>query len=226
MCRGTDKEILGSDEPLTTDTLNHHRRVKRGNCRRRVGGTDGDAAARPEHAMFAIHALRRVRITGVAAGPIAGKTATVIPAARILHEVAAERPDVSYLRAGHDPGRRNEQPVIAPQSLVADDFAKRGRGADLDTVFCIADAAKCRDAVQVDHRLRMFGAVLEPAVSVLPTAQQPAVFCVAVGEIQCIVELCRLVELNVWHNVERSHLYLTRCLFAAACRTARVLPRD
>ena len=64
-----------------------------------------------------------------------------------------------------------EQAEIAIDALVADDVAQGRRSADFDAVAGITNSAQRFDPVQVDHRLRMFGTVLEPPVGVLAAPQ-------------------------------------------------------
>jgi uracil-DNA glycosylase len=50
--------------------------------------------------MFAVLAFRCIRITGIAAGPVAVHAAAVVPATCVLAQVATQRADIADLRDG------------------------------------------------------------------------------------------------------------------------------
>ena len=89
-----------------------HRRVERDERRRRVGRAHGDAAVGAPEAMLAILPFGRIGVAGVAAGAIAIDAVAVVPAARVLADVAADRAGVSDLRA-RDAARRIGQHLVA-----------------------------------------------------------------------------------------------------------------
>jgi len=171
--------------------------------------------------VLAIHRFRAVGITDIAAGAIAVQAAPVVPAAGVLRQVAAERADVADLRARDPRCRLRQQAVIAIDAFVTDDVAQRGCRTDLEPVLRFPDSLQRLDTVQVDHRARVFGAILEPPVGVLSATEQPTVLAEFVGQVKRIVQFYRLVELYFGHYIERSHRYLRSCWFVAACKTGR-----
>ena len=155
--------------------------------------------------MLAIHALRRVGEAGVAAGAIARQAGAVIPAARVLGRVAADRPGVADLRARDLAGRVREQPVLRADHWIALDLGERGQRADLDAVGGFADALELGDAAEIDHRLWALDAFLEPRQAVVAPGHLPAILAVAVEQCERVLELSRLVQLEAGHDVLDHH---------------------
>src|SRR5690606_36276528 len=106
--------------------------------------------------------LRRGGVAGVAARSIAGHAVAVVPAARILAEVAADRAGVADLRARDLARRVGEQPEALAHERARLDLGERRERADLEAVGCLANASQLVEAVQVDDRARSLATVLEP----------------------------------------------------------------
>src|ERR1043165_3969211 len=100
--------------------------------------------------MFAVLSLRRVRVAGVAARAVTIDARSVVPAAGVLAEVAAERARIADLRTRHAACGRRQHAVFAEHQLVRRDLAQRGQRADLESLRGFADAIECRDAADID----------------------------------------------------------------------------
>ena len=86
----TDEIVFGIDYAFAARAANHHLRVQRDKCRSRIRRADGDATVRAEDGVLAIDCRRRIGKTGDSPSAIAVESAAVIPAARILGNVAAD----------------------------------------------------------------------------------------------------------------------------------------
>ena len=117
---------------------NHHLRVERDQRRRGVRRAHRHAAIRAENRVLAVDRCRRVGVADVAAGAVAVPAAAVVPAARILRHVAAERSLVSNLRRGDEPGRLGKHAELLADSGVLGHFGQRGRRADLEAAVGVA----------------------------------------------------------------------------------------
>ena len=106
--------------------------VERDQRRRRVGRIDRHAAARAEDAVLAVHRSRRVGVADVAAGAVAGPTAAVVPAARVLAKTLPPR--VPWLRiCGVATARRRAGAGrTSRHQRVAHHLGEGGHGADLE----------------------------------------------------------------------------------------------
>src|SRR4029077_3276774 len=155
--------------------------------------------------MLAVAALRCVGIADVAAGTVAWPAGAVIPAARVLRNIAADRSLVTDLRRRHHFRALCEQIVLQLDEGVIHDFGERGHGTDLDTVATIAaedaDSAQFFDAAQVDNRLRLPDSILEPVETVEPSGQDPGIRSVLLEKLLRISHGTRLIELESGHYV-------------------------
>ena len=95
----TDEELFGFHLTLAARAEHDHRRIERDERRRRVRRAHSDTTIGAPETMLTVLAFRRVRVARVAAGAIAVDTVTVVPAARVLSHVAADRAGVADLRA-------------------------------------------------------------------------------------------------------------------------------
>src|SRR3954470_20779102 len=137
--------------------------------------------------MFAVLALRRVGVAGVAAGAVAVDARAVVPAARVLAEITAQRAGVANLWAGDAPGGARQQRIALEHIGIHRDLGERGERADLEAVGGLAHTLERRDAIEVDERPGMLGAILEPVIAVLATSQQPAAFHV-LGQLERVFD--------------------------------------
>jgi hypothetical protein len=153
--------------------------------------------------MFAVHALRRVRVTGAATGTVAIDAATVIPATRVLADVAADGADVTNLRACNLSCRAGKQAEAFVDGCVLLDLRQRGQCADLDSIGGFTDSAESGigDAREIDNRRRSFRAVLDPVEAVLSPGDFPSIRAEFVGEIQRISNVGRLIKLEHRHHI-------------------------
>ena len=97
----TKKSSAGTTRSLSA-VLDHELRVERDQRRRRVGRVHRDAAIGVEDRVLAVDRRRRVGVADVAAGAIARPAGAVVPAARVLRHVAADRALVANLRRGDE----------------------------------------------------------------------------------------------------------------------------
>jgi hypothetical protein len=116
-------------------------------------GIDGHAAVRAENGVFAIDGRGRVGEADVPARAIAFPAAAVIPAARVLRHVAADRSLIADLRRGRQFGAFREQAELLLHHRIADHLGQRGHGADLEAAVNLFDAAQFFDLAQVDYKL-------------------------------------------------------------------------
>ena len=133
----------------------HHLRVERDQRRRRVRRTHRHAAVRVEDRVLAVDRRRRVRVADVAAGAVARPAAAVIPAARVLRHVAAERPLVADLRRGHQLRRLHQQPELLPhhRMLARPRSASSCAPISRPPLTSLIPRSSV-DLAQVDHHLR------------------------------------------------------------------------
>ena len=95
-----DEVVLGIHHALALRAADDHLGIKRNHGRGGVGRADRHATVGAQDGVLAIDGRRRIRIADIAAGAIAGPTAAVIPATRVLRDVAADRALVADLRRG------------------------------------------------------------------------------------------------------------------------------
>ena len=129
----------------------------------------------PQRRVLAVLPFGRIRVAGVAARAIAVDAVAVVPAARVLADVAADRARVADLRA-RDAARRIGQHLVAVLDHGASlDLRQRRQRADLDAaVRRLADAFQRTDAAEVDDVFRPLHPVLEPVEAVVAARQRPA----------------------------------------------------
>src|SRR6185437_16453119 len=133
------------------------------------------AAVGVEDGVLTVLPLRRVGEAGVAAGPVAGQAGAVVPATRVLGDVAADRAGVADLRAGHFGRRFRQQLVALVDERVPLDLADLGERADLDTVRRFLDAVHLGNSGEIDHDFGPLDAVLEPGQRVVAPGEFPDV---------------------------------------------------
>src|SRR5258708_34136589 len=96
--------------------------------------------------MLAIATLRRVGVTDVSAGAVAGPSGTVVPASRILRHVAADGALIADLRRGHHLcGLRQDRVLLFDYGMLHN-VREAGHRADLDAVIGGADSLKFLDS--------------------------------------------------------------------------------
>jgi hypothetical protein len=99
--------------------------------------------------------LALVGETGVAAFSHAVEVTPVVPATRLLTQVAGERALVPELWAGDHLGGLVECPVASRDHVAVGDFGDRGQRTDTQTaVRGRRDAPQLRDPAQADHLVR------------------------------------------------------------------------
>src|SRR5207237_1047448 len=87
----SDEVFFGGYDSFTTPGAHHHRRIECDQGRSRIGGVDGHATIGAKNRMFPVHCGRRVGITDVSTGTVAEPARAVIPASRVLRDIAADR---------------------------------------------------------------------------------------------------------------------------------------
>ena len=185
---GADPVLLGGDDALALRSADDHRRVERDERRRGVRRVDRDAAVGVEDRVLAVHRRRRVGVADVAAGAVAGPAAAVVPAARVLRHVAAERALVADLRRGDQLRRFHQQAELLAHHRVLDDLGERRHRADLEAAVDFLDALELLDLPEVDDRLRLLQAILEPVHAVEPARQHQRVGAVLVEQLDRIID--------------------------------------
>src|SRR5215471_17252596 len=117
--------------------------------------------------MLAVLPARRVGEAGIAAGPVAVEARAVVPAARILRDVAADRGGVADLRTGDAASGIRQHLVLALNDRTGRNLDKRRERTDLDPVCGLTDAFELCEAAEVHDRFGPFDAVLEPVEAVV-----------------------------------------------------------
>src|SRR6266851_9463550 len=125
--------------------------------------------------MLTVAALRRIGVANVAAGTVARPTSAVIPAARILRDIAAECSLIADLRRCHHFRSLHQQPILLFNDGVIHYFRERGHGADFDTIATRANSPQFLNSAQVDHSLGLLDSILEPVEAVEPSGQHPGI---------------------------------------------------
>jgi hypothetical protein len=151
--------------------------------------------------MLAVDRGRRVGVADIAAGTVAGPAAAVVPAARVLRHVAANRSLISDLRRGYVLGRFHQNRILLANDRVLDDFGERRHRADLDAAIRLADAAQLLDLAEVDDNLRLLEAVLQPVHAVQTAGEHQRVGLVLIEQPEGIVDRRRLIKLEDRHYV-------------------------
>ena len=151
--------------------------------------------------MLAVLPRRGIGKAGVAAGPVAMEAGAVIPTARILRDVAAERGGVADLRARHAAGRIRQHLVLAADDRIGGDLGERRERADLDPVRSLADAFELRDGAEIHHHLGPFDAVLEPVEAVIAAGHLPDVLAATIEQRERVRQLGRLQKLETGHHI-------------------------
>jgi hypothetical protein len=159
--------------------------------------------------VLAVDRRRRVGIADVPAGTVAGPPRAVIPATRILRDVAAEGALVPNLRRGHERGRFRQQPEVRLDCRVIGQVGQRRRRADLEAaVGGLPHASQRLDATEIDDDLAALVAVLEPVEAVEAAGEDPRIPVVLLEQRNGVVNRCRLKELEDGHYVvDDSHGY-------------------
>ena len=116
--------------------------------RSEVGRVGRDAVARLEVVLAVIADLGEAGVSTTE--PAVPLLTTVVPAARVLAEVAAYRSLVAQERGGGETCRGRDG-AVGRQEFVTSEIGQRRRGADAETVAVRGDAAKAR-VLQVDEQ--------------------------------------------------------------------------
>src|SRR5262249_41885355 len=140
-----------------------------------------------------------------ASGAIARKPVAVVPAARVLGEIAADRSGVADLRARDATRCIGQHAVFRPDHRIALDLGQGRQRADLDAIRGFADPFERGDAADVDDRLWAFDAFLKPRKAVIAPSHLPAVLAVAIEQGERVIELRRLIKLETGHHVFDDH---------------------
>ncbi len=151
--------------------------------------------------MLTVHALRRIRITHVAAGAITAHSIPVVPAARVLAQVPAESARVANLRAGHAPRRGCEQRILLAHQPGVLDVDELGQRPDLQPLAGFPDSRQGFDAGDLDDGGGPFVAVLEPVEAVVAAGQEPGTLAEPRCQLQRILHRVGLIQLEVRHHV-------------------------
>ena len=171
----TDEVILGIHHALTLGRAQDELGVQRNQGRGRVGRIHCHAAVRVQNGMLTVAALRRIGVANVAAGAIARPTAAVIPAARVLRNIAAERSLIADLRRCHQLRSLRQQTILLLDDGMIHHLSERGHRADLDAIARRANSPQFLDSTQIDHHLGLPDSILEPVKAVQPSGQHPRV---------------------------------------------------
>ena len=198
---GTDEIILGIHHALALGSLNHKLGVERDQGRRRIGRIHRHASFGMQNRMLAISAHRSVGIADVSAGAIARPTRAVVPAARVLRNVAAERALVANLRRRHQFRGLRQQSVFLFDDGMVHDFGQRRHGADFDSVVGSANAPQFFDSAQIDQRLGLLDSILEPIEAVEPARHHPGVPSVLLEKLLRVRDGARLKQLERRHDI-------------------------
>src|SRR5262249_62344212 len=122
----------------------------------------------------------RIGKAGGAAGAVAGQTGAIVPAARVLGDVAADGGGIADLRAGHPAGCIGEHLELFADHFAVGDFRECRERTDFDPVGGLADTLKLHDAAEIHHDLGPLHAVLEPVEAVIAAGHLPGVLAAAI----------------------------------------------
>src|SRR5579872_1580462 len=171
----TDKILFRVDDALATCAENHHLRLKCDHRRSGIRRADSHTTVRAENRVLAVDRGRRIGIAEIAAGTVAVKAASVIPAARILRYVPANGALVPDLWGGSRFCGFAQDLEFCLHAGMIYDIGKRGHGADFQTAIHVPDSDQFLDLAQIDHHFRTFDAILEPIETVEATRQYPRI---------------------------------------------------
>src|ERR1035437_86197 len=176
--------------------------------------------------MLAVASLRCIGIANVAAGAVARPTASVIPAARVLRNIAAECSLVTDLRRRHQFRGLRQQTILLLDDGMIHHLGERGHGADLDTIAGRANSAQFLDSAQIDHSLRLLDSIFQPVEAVETSGQHQGVRSVLCEKPLRVSDGTRLVQLERGHYVSNdSHTLLqTSIKYAPSAHAASVGP--
>src|ERR1035438_10416086 len=172
--------------------------------------------------MLAVASLRCIGIANVAAGAVARPTASVIPAARVLRNIAAECSLVADLRRRHQFRGLRQQTVLLLDDGMIHHLGERGHGADLDTIAGRANSAQFLDSAQIDHSLRLLDSIFQPVEAVETSGQHQGVGSVPCEKLLRVSDGTRLIQLERGHYVSNdshdppSNLHQI-CAISACC---------
>src|SRR3984957_6822424 len=151
--------------------------------------------------MLTVAALRRIGVANVAAGTIARPTAAVIPAARVLRNIASESSLVADLRRSTHLRSLRQKTIPLLDNGMIHDFSERGHRADLDTIPGCANSPQFLDSAQIDHHLGLPDSILEPVEAVEPSGQHPGIGAMLFEKLLRIGHGPGLIQLEGGHYV-------------------------
>src|SRR5205085_7124122 len=160
-----------------------------------------DAGLRGEDGVLAIDRFGSVGVADVAAGAVAGPAGAVIPAARVLRDVAADRALVADLRRGGGFRRVHQDRVAVADDRMPHDVGERRHRADLDAAVALAHPFQFVDATEIDDVARALDAVLQPVEAVETAGEDPCIAAVATEQRQRVRGGRRLQQLERGHYV-------------------------
>src|SRR5690606_14180629 len=201
-----DEELLGGHLALSVRARDDHPRVEHDHRRRRIRRAHGDAAVRAPETVLAVLPFGRIRVAGISAGAITVHAVAVVPAARVLTEIPADRSGIADLRARDLRRGLGQHAEARTNHVAALDLGQRRQRADLDAaVRRLADPLQGLDSGQVDDVARPLHAILEPVEAVVAAGQRPAVLAETAEQIERRLQRVRLVELEARHHVSGAH---------------------
>src|ERR1700756_2201135 len=103
--------------------------------------------------VFAISTDGCIGVTDVSSRAITRPAGAVIPAARILGNIAADRTLVPDLGGSDHFGCLCQHSVFLPYDSILCNFGERGHRSNMHTIRGLADSPQFVDARQVDDRL-------------------------------------------------------------------------
>ena len=199
--RGLHEEVLGLHDSLATRVPNDHHGVQRDQRRGWVRRGHRYTAIGTEDTVLSVHRSGRVCIANVAPRPVTREAVAIIPATRVLTDVATQRARVAYLRSRHLAHRVRKHAVPFFNQRVTLDLRERRHRADLNPVVRFSDPLEFGDTCEVDSRLDLLRPILERIQTVEPAGQWPTAVPQAVREIQRIVQTRGLKQLEMGHHV-------------------------
>ena len=171
-----------------------------------------DAARGAKQTMLAVLALRRVGVAGVATGAVAIHARAVVPAARVLAEIAAQR----GRRCGSAGSRRARRRAPAgrtspaPRSLNAISVSVVSAPISRPSAVSRMPLSAAMPVMSMT-RLGPLGAVLEPVVAVLAAGQQPASCPTSFAEFDRAFQRSRAGRARMRHHVAGHRQLLIVC---------------
>ena len=142
-----------------------------------------------------------IGVADVAARPVAGPAIAIVPATRVLRDVATDGSLVPNLRRRRGLRSLQEDGIVGNDFWMTDDLCQRGHRPDLQTTTRLPDLLQLVDGTQVDDSPWSLHAILEPIEAVEPAGHRPSLRAISIEQGDGVVSARGLIELKRRHRV-------------------------